>query len=45
MEIIAYFNNGHEPTRFTVKSWDLLITDADVDFIISAETGEILFER
>lgn len=44
-EIIAYFNNGHEPANYTMSIFQLLITDESVQDIIDAETGEIIFSR
>jgi len=44
MEITIYFRN-HEPDVYTMRIYNLAVTDPDVVMIVSNETGEILFER
>lgn len=44
MKITIYFKN-HEPAVYTMRIYNLAVTDPDVVMIVSNETGEILFER
>lgn len=41
-EIIAYFKNGQNAT-YTMEIFNALKTDNAIEFIIDAETGEILY--
>lgn len=40
-EIIAHFKNGRE-IRYTITMLNMLKTDPDIDYIMDAETGEII---
>lgn len=44
-DIIAYFNNGHEPAQYTMNIYQYLVTDPTVQTIIDAATGEIIYDK
>lgn len=41
--ILAKFKNRNDLIKYTTSIFHLLITDKDIDYILDAETGEILF--
>lgn len=44
MEILVYFAGGQSAV-YTMAVWDLLTTAPEVEYICSAYTGEIIWER
>lgn len=43
--ILVKFKNKPELISYTYNIFALLVTDASVDYIIDAKTGEIIFEN
>lgn len=45
MEILVKFKNITELVPYTTEVLDLVITDPDTEYILLAETGEVIFDR
>ena len=45
MEILVKFKNITELVPYTTEVLDLAITDPDTEYILLAETGEVIFDR
>jgi hypothetical protein len=41
--ILAKFRNRNELIEYTTNVYNLLITDSEIEYILDAETGEIIF--
>lgn len=45
MEILVKFKNITELVPYTTEVLDSAITDPDTEYILLAETGEVIFDR
>lgn len=43
IEILAKFNNRNDWIEYTMEIFDLLVTDKNIECIINADTGEIIY--
>lgn len=41
--ILTKFKNRNDMIEYTMNVYNLLVTDKDIEYILDAETGEIIF--
>lgn len=43
MNILAKFKNRNDLIEYTTAVYRLLVTDPDIEYILNAETGEVIY--
>lgn len=44
-EILAKFKSRQDVIKYTMEIFHLLITDKDIEYIVDANTGEVLYSK